>query len=444
MADALATTSQSVFDSTFTPTEALITAQMSPSAPAITQIQNGTDLLVSDHTIASRLSHFPEDLYDLRTESHLVRFLSSLLGDSGAGQLRKRYLLARIQSNLDSSNFFDLDGFYGAIFGANRRPEDVLPVNPYTDVETPDAWDQIMATDTRYRERITALAAAIPMAATLPGIRQAAEAVVGVECDVYEVWRFIDAGTNLLSGVATWSSVMGLHSSWLSMQGFLWPQTYSVGNLAVTTAAEVVIRPKKVYNITTPDGAREKTLDELGLSRVLSVLKPAGVVITVDTHGLSMHSSPPIASTQSDSNYWEVSSQVRPSPVLSQTPGLYPLSASQVAAGILWGDQRTLPQPPLVTSHGLSWEQASAVVKVTATAMTFENDDDITQPGSGIGTIVDPLNFQYVPYYDGTRVAYSAERGASDPGTVRGGLAVASGTLAAAPFSGTRETVPGR
>lgn len=443
----MAVASQSVYDtSREVPAQALLTSQMNPSAPAITQLQTTTNGLISDRTIRTRLAHFPEDLYDLRDESHLVRFMAALLGDAGAGQLRKRYLLARIQTVLDSATFFDLDGFYGAIFGSGRTAEEILPVDPYTDVETPDSWDQIMATDARYRERITALAAAIPLAATLPGIRQAAEALTGAECEIYEIWRFMDAAGSVVPTM-TWIEVESAYPAWSSFDTVpvtrwndLDPSGTTMGVLGVNSPAEVIVRVKKEY---PPGGSVEQTMDEFALTRVLGILRPANTVITVDPVGIPVTTAVPIGSVYSDSNFWEVVTKVTPNVAIKRSEGLYPLSPSQIAAGVEWGEQRTLPRPPLFMVQGLSWEQASAVVSVQAYAATFDDDSDLTQAAVGVEVVLDPLDYQTITFFDGSEVAYSAERGAADPKSVQGGISAAGGILTAAPFAGARTTVVG-
>jgi hypothetical protein len=442
--DAFSTQSQSVYDESQVPASSLLPAQIPPSAPNIVQAQTGTDLAIADRTIRSRLEHFPDSLYDLRDESHLVRFMSALIGDSGAGQLRKRYMLARINSSLNNANFFDLDGFYGAIFASGRRPYEELPVDPYVAVETPDEWDDILARDARYRERLSALAASIPLAGTLPGIRQAAEAITGVECDVYEVWRFIDEGTNLVAGLPTWADVEVDYTTWADIQSTPWPAAYTVGGLGVTTPAEVIIRPKRTYDLNDPEDVQEKGLNELALTRVLHVLRPANTVITIDNEGLRATRAVAMSAVDADSEYWEVITKVTPSPVIRKTRSLYPLAPSQERAGVEWGSERTMPRPTLVMSQGLTWEQASSVVSVSAATVFFENGDDVTQPGSGEEFIENPLNYESLTFYDGTSTVYSAERGTADPKTVQGGITAAGGILTAAPYAATRTTTEPR
>jgi hypothetical protein len=176
----------------------IFSAQITVSAPNPDGLLTGTNLLVPDRQVARRLDHFFEELYDLRPQSHLTRFLKALLGDSGMGQLRKRTLLYRLQSAMTSTHFYDLDSFYGALFSAHRNPEEGLEANPLTSNLTSDEWDTQHAADTRYRERVMHLARAIPLGATVAGIKTAAEAIFGCECDVYEIWRLLDGQGNFI------------------------------------------------------------------------------------------------------------------------------------------------------------------------------------------------------------------------------------------------------
>jgi hypothetical protein len=218
------------------------------------------------------------------------------------------------------------------------------------------------------------------------------------------------------------------------------PSGYVIGNLDVNTAAEVIIRVKKDY---PPGGSVEQTMDEYALTRVLGILRPANVVISVDPIGLSATIDTPIASVHSDSVFWEVVTKVIPNLGIVRTEGLYPLSPSQIAAGVEWGALRTLPRPPLFTVQGLAWEQASAVVSTAAYSASFEDDANLDQPAVGAEVIIDPLNYQTVTFFDGTTVTYSANLGSADPKSVQGGISAAGGILTAAPFAGPRTTVVG-
>lgn len=239
----------------------IFAAQVTISAPNPDGLLTGTNLLVPDRQVARRLDHFFEELYDLRPQSHLTRFLKALLGDAGMGQLRKRVLLYRLQSAMTSTHFYDLDSFYGALFSAHRNPEERLEANPLTSNLTSDEWDAQHAADTRYRERIMHLARAIPLGATVAGVKTAAEAIFGCECDVYEIWRLLDGQGNFIPPIfggrsyddltrdygvwgsmelipydtlsarpgsthndstRTWTQVETLYPQWSALEGFSW------------------------------------------------------------------------------------------------------------------------------------------------------------------------------------------------------------------------------
>ena len=77
--------------------QSILRAQVNISAPS-NPLNTGTSLLVPDRHYDAKLQHFFEEIYDLRPESHLTRFLKAMLGDSGVGQLRTRSLFYRLQA----------------------------------------------------------------------------------------------------------------------------------------------------------------------------------------------------------------------------------------------------------------------------------------------------------------------------------------------------------
>jgi hypothetical protein len=174
--------------------------QTPPTQPLPPGTDTATNLLSPDLQVSQQLRNFPGNVYDLAPTSLLVHFMTALLGNAGAGQLRKRQMVARLQQAVTSSQFYDLDSFYGALFGAQRGPSGALPVNPntglpvspYTDLASADGWDEVKALDATFRERVIQLARAITLGATVPGMQALAEAVTGAPCTVWEVWRLLD------------------------------------------------------------------------------------------------------------------------------------------------------------------------------------------------------------------------------------------------------------
>ena len=68
----------------------------------------------------SWLAVLPDEIYDKRQTSHIVRIMDALCGDSGVRGLRKRLMLKRLQTSLYETRYEDLDTVYSAIFALPR------------------------------------------------------------------------------------------------------------------------------------------------------------------------------------------------------------------------------------------------------------------------------------------------------------------------------------
>lgn len=417
------------------------------SDPALPTMEQATGLLSPDHATESRMSHFDPSLYDLRPESHLVRFMKVILGDAGAGQLRKRYTVARLQATLGGTHFYDLDGFYGAIFGAQRRVEEMLPVNPMTSTATPDEWDDIEARDAKFRERVAALAKALPMAGTVEGLRQAAEALTGVECDVYETWRLLESGASAYAG-RTWDDVEADFADWDAMEGLTWTEitaAVSIGRAGVSNPDEVYVRPKRDYNPADSSEAsfreaeRQRLEDEMAVQRVLNMLKPAGVLLTVDNRGMALHIPTTIGSIEADSNFWQVLTKVAARPGLGHAANPYPVSPVKASLGIVQdGTLQPLPVVPFHNAQTHQWTYNSVVTSVAAYAL---RDSSPTVTATG-GAVVDKRNWEKVPAtVAGPATEYRPGSGLTDQRALAAAQAAADSVLQAHPYSGPRVKV---
>lgn len=412
--------SSTIFDYPDTPATSLLELQTVPSQPVPVDLTTATNPLIPDVSTATRLAHFPADLYDLSDSSHLTRFLKAMLGDSGVGQLRKRQLVAQLQTLLNSTHFYDLDSFYGSLFGASRGITGALPINPYTDLATADGWDEISTIDARYREKLLALARAITMGGTPLGLQAMAEALTGVECDVYEVWSLMDAQGST-GAYNTWDQVAAAYPDWNSIEG----QTYNdlsgvvnFGNMGFDARNEVVVRPKKVYD-PTPEGKQERADDIRGILRVLEVLKPAHALLSVDSNGVGVHTVTTPSRIAADSEFWEVSARVVPKPEVKQWYTAFDDSFDHRANPT--GIDSAHPRPPFTASQGKRWSYASDVVSVTAEGrkgMTHEYDT--------------------VHFPDGTKKTYLPGYAVIDPKTARAGQIACDGNMIASPYSGPR------
>lgn len=426
--------SNTIFDFPDTPVTSLLQIQTIPSQPLPADLVTITAPLSPDVPMQTRLTHFPDDLYDLTDSSHLTRFLKALLGDSGVGQLRKRQLIARLQTLLNSTHFYDLDAFYGALFGVNRGITGALPINPYTDVATPDGWDEISTIDASFREKLLALARAITMGGTPLGLQAMAEALTGVDCDVYEVYALMDAQGS--SGAGTpWDDIEAAFAEWADIEGLSYNDIEGrqvFGNMGLDARNEVVVRPKKVYD-NTPESQRERADDVRGILRVLEVLKPASALLSVDSNGVGVHVEASYGSISSPSNFWEVSSRVVPKNELkswyNQVSQAYDHRANPQ------GIDSAQPQPPFTSSQGQSWSQVSQVVSAKA----FSTFNTLTKASNfDKAARLTTVDYDIVHFPDGKTTTYLPAYAVLDPRQAAAARTASDGVMIAAPYSGPR------
>lgn len=436
--------SVSVFDFTQADQSGILPLQITqPTAPAPSSVSSGTNLIIPDAPTIDQLINFPEEIYDLRETSHLVRLMKVLLGDSGAGQLRKRILLARLESYLTGANFFDIDRFYGAIFGALRSPEEQFQINPMDDVATPDEWDQLQAADCNFRERIMMLAKAIMMGATIPGLKAAAQAIVAAPVDIYETWSLLDAyGPSYIQAYNTWAQEEILYPTWDNFSNptqITWSDSEGVANigrLPKATRGEIVVRPHKNY-AGLPAGTKSR--DESALVKVLNKLKPASTIVTVATDSDQIHIPVKLANMQADSNYWEVVRKVAPDQNLPNTDDLYPMSQGQIADGVDPTSKRLIPVPPFSQGQGVVWSINSSIRQVRAYSRTIQ---DIAIGDVPSNWYISPIpDEQTLVFPDGVTINYDAEKGVLSPQRAAAALVVNDGSLIAHPYSGDRQQV---
>ena len=418
----------------------LMPLQADVTVPQSTTLSTSTGMLVTDTTVTEQLANFPGEIYDLTPTSHLMRLMQVLLGDSGTGQLRKRLLQAQVSAlSTTGAKFFDLDRFYGPLFGAERTDDEQLPINPMdTAVATPAEWDEIEAADGSFRDRMTALAMAIAMGGTVPGLQAAASAVTGVDCDVYESWSMIESAADPGEAGHTWAEMEGV--TWDDYEGETWGAIEGIpfyGRSGTLTRSEALIRINKDYD-SSPRGRAERASDEWALVRVLGRLKPASLLITIDSEGSSSLSPRPISAATSDSTHWEIATFVTPQQTTGTNP--YPLSYGQQAAGVSATDRRVLPIPPMTTRLGDSWSYGTQVPSCRSYAVQPVNPADFTQPGA-VSDAAAVTDDQTVVWRDGTSTTYSAARGILDPLTAAAARAGSEGVLTAHPYSGDRRTV---
>jgi len=130
-------------------------------------------------------------VYNLSNNSHLFRFLVALCGDIGAGQLKRDMLLPRLEQQLEATHFGNLDRLYGNPLGLPRLSEEIYNYEPETDWLNSGQWDEIKAKDASYRARCLTWMRAIIAGPTPRGLALAAEAAIGVDCDIWERYQYV-------------------------------------------------------------------------------------------------------------------------------------------------------------------------------------------------------------------------------------------------------------
>ena len=152
-------------------------------------------------SLKKHLERFGEH-YDVGHSSNLYRFLVSVCGDAGAGSLKREMLYPKLQQMLDSTMFNDLDRLYGTPLGLPRISPEIYTVDPRNEALTVDQWKEVRRKDSLYRARCLAWMRAIIAGPTPAGMALAAEAATGIECDVFERYKYLaDQNTENSLGV---------------------------------------------------------------------------------------------------------------------------------------------------------------------------------------------------------------------------------------------------
>jgi hypothetical protein len=156
-----------------------------PQNPSLTQVTNAIN--VSPYVLY-RLRSFPTTVYTLKPTDHLTRLMQVLLGTAGVGQYRKRIQEARFATIMDGADFYELTAFYANIFGINRLPNEMLSLNPYSNLGTKTQWSTVQAQDSQFKARIAQFARAINMGPSALGLQAVAESILQQPCTIVENW----------------------------------------------------------------------------------------------------------------------------------------------------------------------------------------------------------------------------------------------------------------
>jgi hypothetical protein len=389
------------------PTAAILQQQTVEGAPRPQGADRATDLVLPPENLSERLRHFVEEVYDLSAESHVVRFMKVLLGDAGVGQIKKRLTLSRLQQALQGTHFFDLDRFYGSLFGMRRNSLERYLTDPYQGTATLAEWTDTHTKDTSYRSRIQQVGRAISYGPTPTGIELAAEAVLSVDCDVLESYYQADAGYRTYAELEAEYGPTSGHT-YTDMEGV------SYGDLEGSPLPRLD-SPRRVF-VVRPH--RPITLEEsYNLSRILDRIKPADSRYTIEYEGIEVHEPVALRGAYADSTYWEVISYVAARPITAVDP--YLVSSP---------DPTEQPRPPFTGYQGEAWSYNG----VLAGASAYSIDQ--------FGSLLMPT--QRVVFPDGSYYDYPASAAVMPQRYVLAGRSASDAIVTAAPYSIPRAQAP--
>lgn len=395
---------------------ALLDLQAPTGLPRSAALESITNPISPPERAADILAHFYEGVYDLRAESHLSRLLKVLLGDPGTGAIRKHYTQARLSEALLTTHFMDLDRLYGAIFGFPRLSGETIDVSPYFDTASADKWDEMHERDAAYRARIEQFSKAIPLAGTPAGMAAAASALLGVEVQVYETYLLVDrtggnpGGAPPAANARTYADVESTYVYYGQMRGTYADIEGGTGTFGRTTTqnrSEFVVRPKRAL-----------TLEEhYRLTQVLTRLKPADALLTIDPQGVAVHERITLRGVSADSTHWEVRAKVAPK---DSVANVYPNPSPD-------GKPVAQPRPAFSGYQGEAWSYNSDVKKVTAYALDPDN-----------GKVTVSRNFYRQTLSKTQFVDYTPDKALADPVQIMLGRAASDGVMTTMPYSPER------
>lgn len=136
------------------------------------------------------LDRFPEEIYNLSPDSHLVRFMYTLLGPAGIGWLKKNYLDARLILGDHGFETFQIEKFYGDPFRFGRILSERYEEDP-TGLLPREDWDRIKARDEQYRSRAIEYFNAARAGSTPLGMHLAAKSGLGHQVEIIENYKYL-------------------------------------------------------------------------------------------------------------------------------------------------------------------------------------------------------------------------------------------------------------
>lgn len=136
------------------------------------------------------LERFPEEIYHKSPDTHLYKYMRSMLGEGGVNWLKKNYLEARILLEELGIELFDLDKFYGGPFQFGRILEENFDEDPYGLIPR-DQWELIKSKSARYRNRALDFVNGARAGNTPFGMRLVAKSGLGHDVEIIENYKYL-------------------------------------------------------------------------------------------------------------------------------------------------------------------------------------------------------------------------------------------------------------
>lgn len=392
----------------------LMSLQLESTAvqPASTSLVTTTNPLLPDRLVVDRLSNMDPNIYDLSDSSHLMKLLKVLMGNAGAGALRKLSTQNRLANSFAGMHFLDLDHFYGALFGIQRTQTELQTnssFNPYTDATDGASWDDIHSRDASYRDRLQKFAKAIYAGGSYAGLRAMVSALIEADCEIYESWEWIDeqdAGIGVVPIQLYTYTFLGSNLTYGQMESKTWGAwggggTTFTGRTGQNNRSEIIIQPHRIIS----------TDETYEIVRVIDVFKPAGTNFTINSAGIGIQVPLDIRAVAADSEYWDIITSVIPNAALPINP--YPAQTSPAV------------RPSFSQYQGESWNYNADMSKVSS----YTLDDDVVTTSPDDETIV---------YTDGTSRVYSSPNSVMTPSQAASAQLISDGVLTVSPYAPAR------
>jgi len=230
-------------------------------------IDQATFPLLPTKSTSWRLRAFSPSVYNISQGSNLYNYVDAMVGDGGVGTLKKQLLVARLAQSIDSTQFSDLDDIFGTLAQLTRFASESYQYNPSTDVLNSDQWDEVYVKDAWYRARIKNFFKALALGSSPDGLRLMVKAAISADCDIYEMWKFID--NDIVNASVT-----------------------AMSQMSSPSRNEIIIRPRKV-SLSPVEVAQ--------LSNLLKRMSPVDSVVTINSSGQNYNQEWPVLTVAASS-----------------------------------------------------------------------------------------------------------------------------------------------